>query len=306
MKHSEKTSDAYANSLNKALSYIDANIHDQLTLEDIAREANYSSFHFHRLFKSLTKETVYDYINRKRVENAAIRLIHRPNESITDVYLNTGFNSNTSFTRAFKKFYSLSPSNFRAQNPGKFSKINQEARQPGKDHQIFEPYVCEKNPLLIWINEKAKLKIKCLTVQNIAYVTQIGLHRIDESFKKLINWSKIKGLSDPPELKLGMMYHDSFKITSSDKVRMSPFIQLKRKIKGEGAIGTTSIEAGKYLVGHFEIRPEEFEKAWKSMFVWMSENGYKKTSGNAFEVYLNNFTTHPENLAIVDLYIPIQ
>ena len=53
-------------------------------------------------------------------------------------------------------------------------------------------------------------------------------------------------------------------------------ISLKEKGKVDGEIGLTAIERGRFIVGHFEIQINEFEKSWSCLFIWMSENGYKK------------------------------
>ena len=67
-----------------------------------------------------------------------------------------------------------------------------------------------------------------------------------------------------------------------------------------------TIDSGKCIIGSFEIAPYEFEKSWTGLFVWMNENGYKKSSENPYEIYHNDFREHPENKFIVDLCIPIE
>ena len=106
--------------------------------------------------------------------------------------------------------------------------------------------------------------------------------------------------------KMITIYHDSFKITQSDKVRMSACILLNKPVETEGEIGLTSIKGGKFIVGSFEVGLNDFEKSWTGLFLWMNENGYKKADGNPFEIYHNNFNEHPEKKAIVDFYIPIE
>ena len=68
----------------------------------------------------------------------------------------------------------------------------------------------------------------------------------------------------------------------------------------------TIIEAGKCIVGSFEIGLNEFEQAWTGLFLWMNENGYKKADRNPYEIYHNDFNTHPEKKFILDLHIPIE
>src|SRR6476469_692713 len=115
----------YINRINQVFSFIDENLDADLSLEKIAEVAHFSPFHFHRIFKAITGETLNAYLNRRRIEKAAATLIHQRNKSVTEISLQNGFISNSSFTRAFKKFYGLSPTEFRQQNNLKFSKISQ-------------------------------------------------------------------------------------------------------------------------------------------------------------------------------------
>jgi len=83
-----------------------------LPLNEVAKVANYSPYHFHRIFKSETGQTPNYYINRKRIELAAAVLLCEIRITISELALRYHFTSHSSFTRAFKKFYGLSPSEF--------------------------------------------------------------------------------------------------------------------------------------------------------------------------------------------------
>ena len=91
----------YISGLNKALQFMDENLDTNLSLETISKVACFSPFHFHRIFKAITNETLNSYINRRRIENVASVLIHKPEISITGLSLLFGFNSNSSLTRAW-------------------------------------------------------------------------------------------------------------------------------------------------------------------------------------------------------------
>ena len=86
--------------------------------------------------------------------------MHRKTVNMEDISLQYGFNSNSSFTRAFKKSYKVSPTEFRKQNPGKFSKISKTESKNGQENLIFEKYICNINNRLNWIKMNAKIKIK--------------------------------------------------------------------------------------------------------------------------------------------------
>ena len=128
---------------------------------------------------------------------------------------------------------------------------------------------------------------------------------MENAYSKLMKWATPKGLLENKELKVITIYHDSFKITDADKVRMSACISLNQKVSVDGEIGLTTIEKGKFIVGHFEIGIQDFEKSWTSLFIWMNENGYAKAERDPYEIYYNNFNEHPEKISIVDFCIPI-
>jgi AraC family transcriptional regulator len=49
----------------------------------------------------------------------------------------------------------------------------------------------------------------------------------------------------------------------------------------------------------------EFPNSWASLYAWMNTNGYKTTNQDPFEIYHNDYQTHPEKKFIVSMYIPI-
>jgi AraC family transcriptional regulator len=292
--------------VNKILIFIDENLDNDLSLETIASIGFYSPFHLHRLFKAITNETLNSYITRKRIEKTASLLIHRKETTVTEISMQHGFNSNSSFTRTFKKHYGVSPTEFRKLNPSNYSNISKVESKNGQEKHKFEEYICNINNLKNWIEMNAKIEIKAMPKLDLAFITQIGVNGLDNAFDRLIKWARPKGLLEGSDFKVVRIYHDSFKITEPDKVRMSACIILKEPVEISGEIGLTKIEKGKFIVGQFEIEPKDFEKSWSGLFVWMNETGYKKADRNPFEIFHNNFNEHPEKKCMVDLYIPIE
>jgi AraC family transcriptional regulator len=296
----------YIRRINNIFIFIDENLDQELNLETIANIGFYSPFHLHRIFKAITNETINEYITRKRIEKTASILLHKKEITISELSLQYGFNSNSSFTRTFKKFYGISPTEFRKTNINKYSKIGKVESKNGQENEILEGYICNINNHKNWIKMKAKIEIKEMPKLDLAFITQIGYNGIENAYNRLIKWAIPRGLLENENLKIVTIYHDSFKITEPVKVRMSACISLKEKVEVSGEIGLTTIEKGKFIVGHFEIVINEFEKSWNSLFIWMSENGYKKADRNPYEIYYNNFNEHPKKLSIVDFCIPIE
>jgi AraC family transcriptional regulator len=95
--------------MHRVLAYIDEHLDEQLDLVTLAEVAHFSSFHFHRLFSAWMGETFGDYLRRRRVEVAAMRLAAQPRTRILNIALSVGFGSAEAFTRAFKSRFGCSP-----------------------------------------------------------------------------------------------------------------------------------------------------------------------------------------------------
>lgn len=91
---------------------IEANLFEQIGVEDLAQKANLSVSSFKREFKKLYDDSPANYIRTKRLERAA-ELLSVSNERITDIAFDCGFNDLANFTKSFHDRYNVSPSNFR-------------------------------------------------------------------------------------------------------------------------------------------------------------------------------------------------
>ena len=122
MPQSSKQTNIYLQRLNIVINHIRENSTEDLSLSELAQVAGFSPFHFHRLFKSLTDETVSDMASRFRLERAASLLRASPGLSITDAAFECGFRSVSVFSRTFKKHYGMNARDWDRQSPLKNSK----------------------------------------------------------------------------------------------------------------------------------------------------------------------------------------
>lgn len=91
-----------------AIAYIEDNLEGELKIEDIARKAYVSPFHFQRAFTMLCGMTVGEYIRRRRLSLAGSELT-ASDVKIIDLALKYGYDSPDSFTRAFTRFHGVTP-----------------------------------------------------------------------------------------------------------------------------------------------------------------------------------------------------
>lgn len=105
----------YVQKFNDLLDYIDHHYMEELSLEQVADNIGFSKFHFSRLFKQYTNFTFCDYLCYRRIK-AAEELLIQPDYSITEVALQSGFPSISTFNRIFKQQKGCTPSEYRSKN----------------------------------------------------------------------------------------------------------------------------------------------------------------------------------------------
>ncbi len=297
----------YIARINNVLEFIDQNLQNELSLESVSKQAYYSPYHFHRIFTAIIGEPLNAYIVRKRLEKAASLLLHKNKLAVSEIAINCGFTSNASFTRSFNKFYGLSPTLFRKSAAIKFSKIGKVKSKNGKTNLRIEPYIRNITNHLNWIAMNANIEVKELPDMQLVYVTQIGMNSVGSAFEKLMRWAGPKGILASPNLKAITIYHDSPKITSSDKVRVSACFSVDQPLETAAEISKRNLIPGKCIVARMTLGMNEFQKSWEGLFVWMADKGYEfDNERDPFEIHHNNFNEHPEKKSILDLCIPVK
>ncbi|MBQ9768337.1 MAG: helix-turn-helix transcriptional regulator [Lachnospiraceae bacterium] len=102
----------YVEKFNVVFDYIEHYYMEDITLETVAAKIGFSKFHFSRLFRQFTDTSFYDYLCLRRLKAAEILLLD-PSLPITEVALQSGFSSISTFNRVFKKFKECTPTEFK-------------------------------------------------------------------------------------------------------------------------------------------------------------------------------------------------
>jgi AraC family transcriptional regulator len=109
--------------LNRAMAYIEEHIGDDLVLADVSSVTAYSPYHFGRLFYYIADMPLSEYIRKRKLSLAAMKL-QSGGEKVIDLAVTFGYENADSFSRAFVKQHGVTPS---------------AARQPGVNLTIFPP-----------------------------------------------------------------------------------------------------------------------------------------------------------------------
>jgi len=302
----------YTARINRVMDYIGKNLDKAIDLSVMAEIASFSPYHFHRIFTFVVGETPNNFLSRIKLEKAGQLLQDNQKLAISEVAYQCGFLNVSSFSRAFKTYFGMNAKDFRFQAKAiyvkdgiRYGKNCKPISKIGKNWQEVNDQFCsvELNQLILM---DTKIEIKQMPELNLIYCRHTGaFNLIGQAYEKLFKWAIPRGLVTP-ETKTVTVYHDDPSITTMDKVRQDASLIVHAEVKVEGEIGKSKLAAGKYAIGHFEIKETEFEQAWNTMCSWFTESGFQPGEGSTYELYHNNYENHPDFKFIVDICIPVK
>lgn len=262
----------YAARMHRVLEHIDRELDQQLELDTLARVANFSSFHFHRVFTAWMGETLGEYVRRRRLEMAAQRLVAQPRLAVLQVALSVGFGSTEAFARAFKARFGSTPSAWRdaqvSNRDQSKSKLDQAQPSPSANHGGMKVTLVDRQPT---------------TVAYLRHVGPYGKPISDFWMKKVDPWMETNGLYGKPRYGIS---HDDPGITAAEKLRYDAAVEVAKDFVGSGDHQMTVIPGGKYAVGKFKGNDKEVGESWTWMLRdWLPASGMQLDSRPFFEHY---------------------
>jgi AraC family transcriptional regulator len=315
----------YTSRINKVLDYIETHLSEEIDLNELADVACFSRYHFHRIFKTATGETLQRFIQRLRLERAYSQLWLDPDKSITEIAFDMQFASSAAFARAFRENFGMSASMLRKKlqagdsNLGKMdSNSDQLHRNWRQAYTITKNYNFNSIEKLNWRVEmkenskmKADVKVVDLPEKTVAYLRHIGPYAGDSElfgnlFNKLLTWAGPRNLLTESS-KFMSIYHDNPEVTDPQKLRTSICLSVDADTEVSGEVGKMVVSGGKYAIARFELDASEYGEAWNLVYGgWLPNSGYQPTDDPPLEVYHNNPDEHPEGKHIFDIMLPVK
>lgn len=180
--------------INRAIDHVVRHLAQPLHLQDVARAAGFSPFHFHRVFKALVGETLNAFVKRQRLERALYQMSHAPRRPLTEVALDCGFSSSSDFSRSFRQHYGQAPSRFdlrafREARREEFDRLMAGAAAPLR---LSAPPSGE-NP------DGFQVRLRDLPARTVAYIRVFQPYRegaAQAACERLLAWAEARGLAD--------------------------------------------------------------------------------------------------------------
>ncbi len=274
--------------ITKVIKYINNHLDKELDLNELARVGNYSTYHFHRIMRAYLTESLGAYIVRVRLETAA-GLLQFSSMQVADIALKVGYGNTSSFNKAFKKRFGISPNEYR------------------QDRSLSK---AESTRIKIYAMENLKSlepKIKEIKAKNLIYAQALGNYNksAGEAWEKVCDFAKKKRLFGFKTEFIGIS-HDDPNVTDADKLRYDACLVVSKDVEPEGEIGIQQIKEGKYAIFTHKGPYDKLNDSYGYIYgKWMMDNNIQLRDTCGFEKYLNSpDKTKPEKLR-TEIYVPI-
>ena len=262
--------------MHAVVEYIDRHLDKKLDLAALADVASFSPFHFHRLFRALMGEALGDYVRRRRLEIAGVRLLSQEGVSVLNIALGVGFGSAEAFTRAFRARFDCSPTEWRK------SKRNQTASK--RDQAERRPQ--RKNGALSLKETAMKVTIIERPPVHVAYLRHIGPYGpgIGRFWMETVApWMSTNNLIGRERYGIAL---DDPTVTAPAKCRYDACVQSDEEEMLSGDPGRKVIPGGKYAALAFEGTSAGIGAAWEVLLRdWLPKSSLQLDSRPFFEHY---------------------
>lgn len=274
----------YVQRINKVVAYINNHLDEALDLKTLANEAALSDFHFHRIFKALKGEAIGGYITRLRLE-ATARLLRYTALTIEEIAFNIGYETPASLSKAFKKQYGISPTEYRTNKDTYIMK-----------KEIINPDLALKAP-----------KIVTLEPKNLIYVALTGAYgSLDygKAYEQL--WAVIKAQKlFTKGIESICISYDDPKITEGSLQRSDVCLAIHKPATPQEEVSCKTLAGGKYAVFFYQGSYENLSQVYDTAVRWVIDHQYTLREEPFFEKYLNDARRTPKEKLKTEIYIPI-
>jgi AraC family transcriptional regulator len=279
------TREEYLKRINIVIEYINNNLDSRLDLNILAEKSSLSPFHFHRITKAFLGEPIGAFITRVRVETAA-RLLRYSNIPVSEIASSVGYESHSSFNKAFNQFYNISPTEYR--NNKNYTIMN--IKPTSSEVQLRAPKIIE-------LSDKKVIYIRI--------TGEYGNSSYSDVWNRLWSFVKEEKLFSAGIENIGLS-HDDPNVTDNDKCRYDACLAIHKPVSPRGEIGVKEITGGKYAMFSYQGSYQNLGAVYDMIYDrWLPESGYELRSIPCFEKYINNPEKTETSKLKTEIYIPI-
>ncbi len=272
MTRRESTQFDYTERINRAVDFLYAHQGEPASLARLAKIAAFSRFHFHRVFRSVTGQTVARFQARLRVERAALLLGRAGSQrALTDIAAELGFSSSAEFSRSFRAHFSTTPSAFRTRH--------QQMRKPSQTAAPPRRYVGGHAPTSFQFVSHPERRVAFIRVSDC-----FSGVRLANAHRALQAWAEARGVRALP---LWGISHDDPDITPASQCRYDLGFEVAPHVRGSHGVATRLLPACDALECTARGGIEALSAAWEQLFAALPSSGFEPANAPGIERYFS-------------------
>ncbi|MBX7104848.1 MAG: helix-turn-helix domain-containing protein [Gemmataceae bacterium] len=298
---STPTSLAYVERVNRGIDYVVNHLGEPLRLDDVARAALLSPYHFHRVFRVLVGETLAEFVKRLRLDRSLVMMCHSRKSSLTAIALACGFNSSSDFSRCFKQRFGVPPRSFdlggwREAHLGRLEAL---VLGPAEGMHI-DRLPARENP------DGFRVKVRELPARTVAYIRVHNPYQGDgvvKAARRLVAWAERQGLADGQWL--GYQW-DNPEVVALEDCQYHVAVEAGR-FTAEGEIGRYRFPP--MAVAQVEVRGGldlELRCLQWLYGCWLPRSGYVPADQPGFEAWMGRPFAHGMEHFEIHVQVPVR
>jgi AraC family transcriptional regulator len=270
--------------LLRVLDHIHDNPAGDLSLDALSDVAAMSRFHWHRVFRAMTGETLAQAVRRIRMQRASYLLVMTA-EPLTAISAKVGMENLASFNRCFAEQFLMSPTAFR--NRGELRPF---ARNPLPRRSQMYP---------VAIRTEAPIRLAAVPHKGAYF-------EISRAFQKLSAVMASRDLFRNAGRMIAVFYDDPQSVAEPD-LRSHAGFEITGRSDLSAPLEEVALAGGRQAVLTYNGPYAGLPAAYDELFgIWLPQSGEEPADSPSFEVYLNTpMDTAPEEL-ITELHLPLK
>ncbi|HLD89904.1 MAG TPA: AraC family transcriptional regulator [Patescibacteria group bacterium] len=290
----------YLNQVQRAIDFIEDNLNKEILIRKIANEGGMSQWHFQRMFRAITGDTVKEYVRNRRLTFAARMLRSNKNIRILDLALDCQFESQESFSRAFKKYFGITPKKFisSSKDLNMISKL--------RIDEVYLEHLQKGVTMKPKIIEKDEMKLVGIGVQFIGVFSEGGkddkvIPQLWGRFKTRI--SEIKNRVEAHRIGIVDCYPTDSEYESDDNLVYFACVEVNSFCEIPKGMRAMIIPKSKFASFTHNGEPNDIDRTLKYIYgSWLPKSDYKRANGPDFEVLSKDYPKNGE----YDYWLPIE
>jgi AraC family transcriptional regulator len=296
MSLTARSTDAYRARFQKVLEYIDTHLSEELSLARLSEAAAFSKHHFLRQFSELFGISVYKYIQLTRLKRASHQLAFRDGQPVTEIALDSGYDSLESFSRAFKKGIGQTPTEFR--------------KQPlwAPWHATYQPLTELRTQHMQTSYQAHHVRLVDVEETPVAVLEHRGHPQlIGDSIRTFIAWRKQHHLPPSKNATFNILYDDPYEVEPAN-YRFDLCVATDQPIEDNPAgIVRKTIPAGRCAVLRHTGSDDTLRESVSYLYSeWLPQSGEEPRDFPLYVQRVRFFPDVPEHEAVVDIFLPLK